>query len=49
MSFLVTIASLIAFMILIIIEKNAHFHCNNQKREGRYNIGSVSVIGTYLK
>ena len=43
MSFLVIIASLIAFMILI--EKILIFI----EPVGRYNIGSVSVIGIYLK
>ena len=47
MSFLVIIASLIAFMILIIIEKIIFFI--ESEPVGRYNIGSVSVIGTYLK
>ena len=47
MSFLVIIASLIAFMILIIIEKIIFFIESEQV--GRYNIGSVSVISTYLK
>ena len=45
MSFLVIIASLIAFMILIINDKMIF----SQKPVGRYYIGSVSVIGMYLK
>ena len=45
MSFLVYITSLIAFMILIIIDKMHNFIL---KPEGRYNIRLVSVINTYL-
>ena len=46
MSFLVIIAPLIAFMIIIIIEKMLIFHLKNQKPEGRQNIRSV--FSTYL-
>ena len=48
MVFLLIITS-IAFIILIIIEKMLLFIERIKKPEGRYNIGWVSDIGTYLK